>query len=100
MQKVKLTDLKIGDKVQYTDKDLEEIDIGILTKIEDKYENKYYWFKWENESTEMYLRDTDNYELKLIDTPKVFTDEELIQELRNRGYYGNLTKITTITLVV
>lgn len=94
---IKLTHLKIGDKVKYTDKDINETDIGVLVRIEDKK----YWFRWENESEELYLYnyESTNYNLELIDS-KAFSDEELIQELRNRGYSGSLNKTVTATVTV
>jgi hypothetical protein len=96
---IKLTDLKVGDKVKYTDKDTNEIDIGVLVRIE----GEKYWFRWENDSSELFLYhyESTNYNLELI-ASKAFTDEELIQELRHRGYSGSLNKTitTTVTVVV
>lgn len=100
---LKFSDLKPGDKINYRLVGGEWYsDIGTYVKSEgDKY-----WFKWDVFGNKLlYLWDDDTIELQYDKTHQCspeskFTEDELIEELRNRGFKGTLTKTFTQTITL
>lgn len=100
---VKFEDLKVGDKINYMAGWCEnewDTDVGTFVK----QEGSKYWFNWEKDPG-LYFLDSaiDNYTLRFAENyNRVFecSDEELIQELRNRGFTGTLEKKTVTSFNV
>ena len=107
---LKFSDLKPGDKINYRYGNDNEWypDIGIYVKSEgDKH-----WFKWNYMGFEsLFLTDDGTIEIRYAKESEqsseyydlqTYSDEELIQELRNRGFSGTIKReiISSYTVTV
>lgn len=100
---VKFEDLKVGDKINYMGgwvKDEWDTDIGTFVK----QEGSKYWFNWVKDPGLYFLDTTNNqYILRFAENYNCVSDcsdDELIQELRIRGFNGTLTKTVTQSITL
>jgi len=100
---LKFSDLKPGDKINYRSNDSYEWcdDIGVYVRSE----NDRHWFKWHDFGyTELSLYANDVAEIRYAKESEesseycdlqTYSNQELIEELRKRGFKGTLSKTVT-----
>lgn len=95
---LKFSDLKPGDKINYkstiNNKWCE--DIGTYVRSE----NGRHWFKWHDHGyAELSIFEDEVSEIRYVEE-SAFSDKELIEELRKRGFNGTLTKTVTQSITL
>lgn len=102
---LKFSDLKPGDKINYKSTNSYKWcdDVGTYVRSE----NGRHWFKWHDFGyAEMSIFENEVDEIRYAEESseyynlQTYSDDELIEELRKRGFKGTLTKTVTQSITL